>query len=191
MNPSRPVCLTLLAGLALLMLATRFHHFLAIPDASWAIFFVAGFYLSGLTRWALPLLMIETVLIDWFAMQQLGVSDFCLTPAYGFLVPTHAALWLGGHWMRRHATHDGRGLLWLALSAFISVSLAFVISNGGFYWFSGAFPSPSAADYVARFFDYYGHFLAVPCAYIAAAAAMHLCVGSALRTPAGVDSARR
>lgn len=40
----------LLALFALLMAATRFHHFgsaLFLPDASLAVFFLAGFYLSG------------------------------------------------------------------------------------------------------------------------------------------------
>tara|TARA_R110000787_G_scaffold15088_7_gene46446 strand:- start:909 stop:1418 length:510 start_codon:yes stop_codon:yes gene_type:complete len=32
-------------GLCLLMLATRFHHFLETADASWAAFFIGGFYL--------------------------------------------------------------------------------------------------------------------------------------------------
>lgn len=190
MNPSRSIRLSLLAGLALLMLATRFHHFLEVPDASWAIFFVAGFYLAGMTRWAFPLLMVEAVLIDWFATRHLGVTAYCLTPAYGFLVPTHAMLWLGGFWMRRHAGQGARGAVWLALSAFVSVSLAFAISNGSFYWLSGVVASPTFADYVPHFFDYYAHFLAIPFVYIAAAAVIHVGVTTAVRARTNRDLAQ-
>ncbi|MGH8472507.1 MAG: hypothetical protein ACREVJ_08675, partial [Gammaproteobacteria bacterium] len=44
--------------LALLMAATRSHHFAAtlhLPDASWAVFFLAGFYLRPL--WVFPALL--------------------------------------------------------------------------------------------------------------------------------------
>jgi len=34
-----------LSVLVLLMAATRVNHFAAIPDGSWAVFFIGGFYL--------------------------------------------------------------------------------------------------------------------------------------------------
>lgn len=191
MTPSRPVQLAILGGLALLMLATRYQaflqHFVEVPDASWAIFFIAGFYLAGLTLWAFPLLMIESVLIDWFATQHLGVSSFCLTPAYAALIPTHAVLWFGGWWLRARQPSDLRGLMWLAGSAFISVSLAYAISNGSFYWFGGRYPNPNFAQYLERFFAYYQHFLVVPCTYIAAAALVHVGIVWNLRQSANAQ----
>ena len=45
--------------LALVMAATRLHHFDALPDASWGVFFLAGFWLRGSPRWAFPLLIAE------------------------------------------------------------------------------------------------------------------------------------
>ena len=54
---SRGTDIALLAGLAAVMAATRLHHFAVLPDASWAVFFVAGFYLRRWTAWAFPLLM--------------------------------------------------------------------------------------------------------------------------------------
>ncbi|MBM3153552.1 MAG: hypothetical protein FJZ96_15320, partial [Chloroflexi bacterium] len=45
-------------SLLAVMLATRFHHFgdaLHLPDASWALFFLAGFYLA---RVWLPVLLL-------------------------------------------------------------------------------------------------------------------------------------
>ena len=64
-NAQRAIVLSLLA---LLMLATRSHvfsHFTPVPDASWAVFFIGGFYLRGWGRWAFPLLMVLAVGIDW------------------------------------------------------------------------------------------------------------------------------
>jgi len=56
-------------ALALVMAITRgtiqIHHFEAFPDASWGVFFLAGFWLRGAGRWAFPLLMAEAVLIDY------------------------------------------------------------------------------------------------------------------------------
>lgn len=184
MTPSRSASLWILAGLALLMFTSRFQpieHFFEIPDASWAIFFIGGFYLSGMTRLAFPLLMLETVLIDWWATQFMGVSDFCITPAYLFLVPTHAVMWYGGHWLRKHARENLGDLPLLAASAFLSTTLAYALSNGGFYWFGGRYPDPNVAQYVERFLAYYRWFLIVPCASIAAAAVVHMGVMFGLR----------
>jgi len=61
------VGLLILAGA---MLATRLHRFEYLPDASWAIFFLSGFYLSGAR--ALAVLLVEAVLIDYVATAHLG-----------------------------------------------------------------------------------------------------------------------
>ena len=178
----------ILGGLALLMLITRtqpVEHFLELPDASWAVFFIAGFYLrDSLGRWAFPLLMLEAVAIDWIATQHLGVSDFCMTPAYWFLLPTHAVMWFGGFLLRQHApAQNVHALLALVLLAFSASTLAYTISNGGFYWFGGRYPDPHAAEYLERFAMYYRWFVLVPCAYIAAAACVHVGVTRALLAP--------
>lgn len=191
MKLSRSASLTLLGGLVLLMFLSRFQpieHFLEIPDASWAVFFIGGFYLSASTRWAFPLLMLEAVLIDWFAVTFMGVSNFCITPSYWFLIPTHAVMWFGGTWLHRRAGENTRGLLLLVASALVATTLAYALSNGGFYWFGGRYPDPNLAQYVERFFMYYGWFLLVPCAYIAAAAFVHLGVRRALRAPVARSS---
>lgn len=169
---SRHSQLGVFALLAVFMAATRFHHFIPVPDGSWAIFFVGGFYLAGAARWAFPLLMIEAVLVDYFAIHYAGVSDFCVTGAYAFLIPTHATLWYGGHRLRT-APVNWRGALQLAACAGIAVSLAYAISNSSFYWLGGRHAQPNLAQYLERFFMYYPHFLAVTLAYIALAAALH------------------
>src|ERR1043166_1758123 len=86
--------------LVLLMAATRSNHFPTIsnmlPDASWAIFFMAGFYLR--TPWMLALLLGEAALVDCIAIGWAGVSDFCVSPAYIALLPAYSALWSAGRW---------------------------------------------------------------------------------------------
>lgn len=177
---------SILGGLALLMLITRaqpVEHFLELPDASWAVFFIAGFYLrDGLARRGFALLMLEAVAIDWIATQHLGVSAYCLTPAYGFLLPAHAVMWAGGALLRRHASEqNGHSLAALAVLAIGATTLAYAISNGSFYWFGGRVASPSAAGYVENFATYVRWFMLVPCAYIAAAACLHVGLTRALR----------
>jgi hypothetical protein len=56
--------LTIFLVLAAVMAATRLNHFGVVPDASWAVFFIAGFYLRGSARWAFPALMVLAVAID-------------------------------------------------------------------------------------------------------------------------------
>ena len=116
----------LLALFALLMAATRFHHFgsaLFLPDASLAVFFLAGFYLSGVM--ALAVLLLEAGLIDYLAITMGGVSDWCVTPAYWFLIPTYACLWCGGRWYAGRRRRVWSTLLPLIGTLLFSVSLAF------------------------------------------------------------------
>ncbi|MGQ0699789.1 MAG: hypothetical protein ACT4PZ_16295 [Panacagrimonas sp.] len=180
-RPTTPQ-LAILAGLVLLMLVTRFDHFFSVPDASWAVFFIGGFYLRGLARWAFPALTVEAVLIDWFATQQFGISAYCLTPAYAFLIPAHAVLWFGGAWLRTRQQLDLRSLALFATAAFVSVTAAYAISNGSFYWLGGRqLSAPNLAGYLANFSKYYVHFLTIPCAYLAATGLVHVGITWSLR----------
>jgi hypothetical protein len=81
------------------MAATRSDHFageLHLPDASAAVFFLAGVYLRPM--WMLSALLVEAAFIDYLAIAVGGVSSFCISPAYGFLLPAYGALWLAGRW---------------------------------------------------------------------------------------------
>ena len=162
------------AALAALMVATRFHHFgsaLYLPDASLAVFFLAGFYLRS--AWALPLLLVEAAAIDYLAVTVGGVSDWCITPAYVFLLPTYASMWLGGHWYARlyqpvwHTLFRLGGVLLLATSA------AFLISNGAFYFFSGRFEEMGWLEYGTHTARYFPLYLGGAFAYVAFAAGLH------------------
>ncbi len=102
----------ILALLAAVMIATRLHlpalstHIGALPDASWAVFFMAGFYLRGWSRWAFPLFMALAVGVDYAVITGQGLEfwkHYCVSPAYWCLVPAYLALWLGGSLTARAA----------------------------------------------------------------------------------------
>ena len=169
-----------LIGLSLMavMLATRFHHFgdaLHLPDASWALFFLAGFYLSPL--WLLALLL-QAVAIDVAAVGWMGVSGYCLTPAYAGLQMAHLALWGGGRMAGRQAL-DAPGLTRMAGLAWGAAGVSFLLSNGTFYWFGGRVAQTSWAQFGQTFVDYGPQFLLSTFAYLTFAAFLHWVVTSA------------
>lgn len=145
-----------LIALMALMAATRFHHFgtpFALPDASLAIFFLAGLWLGG--RYLFAILLAEAGLIDYLAITKLGVSDFCVSQAYVFLIPTYAAMWLGGKWCRRFETQTPTALAQQFIALVVATSSAFLLSNGSFYILSGRYPEGNWTQYIERFAMYY------------------------------------
>ncbi|HEX5336938.1 MAG TPA: hypothetical protein VFW53_00710 [Gallionella sp.] len=166
----------LLIGLALaaLMGATRMHHFgsaLHLPDASLAVFLLAGFFIASPLFFAG--LLIEAAVLDYVAITHLGVSDWCVTPAYWFLIPTYAVMWFAGRYYARIHRHSLRSLGVFAGIAFAAVSVAFFISNGSFYWFSGRYTNTNVAEYLARAAQYYAPYLTSGMLYLACAAALY------------------
>lgn len=145
-----------LIALMALMAATRFHHFgtpFALPDASLAIFFLAGLWLGG--RYLFAALLVEAGLIDYLAITKLGVSDFCVSQAYVFLIPTYAAMWLGGKWCRQFAIQTPTALAQQFIALVVATSSAFLLSNGSFYILSGRYPEGNWTQYIERFAMYY------------------------------------
>ena len=176
----RTVGLMTLAGA---MLATRLHHFEYLPDASWAIFFLSGFYLFGARAFAV--LMLEAVLIDYVATAHLGVSSYCLSIAYPFVLPAYATLWFGGRLAAQHRYDEiPRRIGWLGVCLLVSVSACFLLTNGSFYWLSGRAASPDIAGWMTGFRRWYPYFLAVPCIYVAIAVVTQW-LGAHLRASAG------
>ena len=162
----QPKVLITLALIAL-MAATRMHHFgtsLHLPDASLAVFLLAGFLLASPVLFGA--LLIEAAALDYVAVTQMGVSDYCLTPAYGFLIPTYAVLWLAGRYAARNQQNNLRGLGVFSAISFAAVSVAFVISNGAFYAFSGRYPDLSFTQYAARVAEYYVPYLSGAVIYL-------------------------
>ena len=174
--------MTIGLALALLMAATRFHHFSAatlLPDASLAVFLLAGFYLR---RWGLFATYIaEAALIDYLAIAYGGVSDWCATPAYVFLVPAYASAWYAGVWYARRFRAEWRTVAPLFGGLLAGISVWFLISNAGFYLFSGYFTDMSWSEYAARVAKYYPPYLWSACAYVALAAIVHALAASTAR----------
>jgi hypothetical protein len=153
-------------ALLALMLATRFHHFgsaISLPDASLAVFFMAGLWFGGLRLFAV--LCIEAALIDYVAISQFNVSDYCISPAYVFLIPTYAALFLAGTVAARFKTLQAQDLLLQIGLLAGATSLAFLISNASFYLLSDRFAEISWAQYVERVTQYYLPYLSSTLVY--------------------------
>ena len=145
-------------ALITVMVLTRYHHFgdvLHLPDASLAVFFFAGFYRN---KALLGFLLALAAMIDYLAIAN-GTSSYCVSPAYIFLIPTYAVMWMiGRHW----ATLRVKNWLQLAQSSaglVVACSLAFLISNASFYWFSGRFGDLSWLDYSQRVAHYFPLYL--------------------------------
>lgn len=174
--------------LAFLMALTRSHHWAtlhALPDASWAIFFLAGLYLRPL--WAVPVLMLEAALVDYLAITVGGVSGFCVSPAYGFLIPSYAALFLAGRVYARHHRLSWSALPWLLGCALGGAVLAELFSSGGFYFFSSRFAEPTLAEFIPRLVKYFPAMLSSMALYLGLAALVHFAVAN-LRADAGQAS---
>ncbi len=169
-----PKQLLIVLLLAAVMLATRFHHFgsaVNLPDASLAVFFLAGFYLRPLLFF--PLFVVEAGLIDYATISG-GVSDWCVSPAYWFLIPTYASLWLAGRWYAHRHTATWRTMTPLAVALCAGTSVAFLISNSSFYLLSGYFGRMSPGEYAGQVAYYYPPYVAMTVFYVGLAAGLHL-----------------
>jgi len=190
MAMTRTQRLGIFLALALVMAVTRgamhLHHFEALPDASWGVFFLAGFWLRGAGRWAFPLLMAEAVLVDYLVITSQGLnfwSHYCVSPAYWFLVAAYGALWLGGSWLARRQAGLTLSTLGLAVAALlVSEAACFVVSNGSFYWLSSSVPAPrSIGAWVDNMGDWYLPFLQVTALYVGLGAALHVLASQLIR----------
>jgi len=177
MNLSTSQRAGILLTLALVMLGTRVNHFSAIPDASWALFFLGGFYLRGIGRWAFPLLMALAVAVDWYVITASGLDfwgHYCVSAAYWFLVPSYLAMWFGGVFLRQQ--YDGlttRSLVWLLASFVTSVSVCYLVSNGSFYWLSDSVANPTFAGWAKNLADWFLPYLYTASIYVAGATVVH------------------
>lgn len=174
--------LAILLALALVMGFTRFHPSLlhhALWDASWGVFFLAGFWLRGQGRWAFPLLMAEAVLVDYFVISGQGIdfwNHYCVSAAYWFLVPSYGALWLGGSWLAKQESGFDLRTLGLAVAALlVAEGACYLISNGSFYWISANVPAPrSFGAWFANLGDWYLPFLEGTALYAGLGATAHV-----------------
>jgi len=158
------------ASLAALMIATRGQHFAsvdALPSASWAVFFLAGALLRPM--WALPALFVLSSLLDFASLATGTITDWCLSPAYWAVALAYAALWLGGALYARMHRDRWSTVPKLALMLVATASIAYLISKGGFYFFSGRYPDATVSGFIARIPQYYPRSLGTLAGYVGVA----------------------
>lgn len=146
------------AVLIALLFITRGDHITSLsnlPAASLAVFFLAGFYLRA--KWMFSALLAICFGIDFYAITAGGVSSFCVSPAYGFLVPAYAALWFAGRWFSKQYSFSFSALLPFAASVSVGAIISELLSSGGFYFFSGRFAETSLAVFGERLATYFPH----------------------------------
>ena len=163
------------AVLVALMGATRMHHFgsaMHLPDASLAVFLLAGFLVADPLLFGV--LLAEAALLDYVAITHMGVSDYCVTSAYWFLIPTYAVLWVAGRTYAKHHQDSLRSLGLFSTISFAAVSAAFFISNGAFYLFSGRYPDMNMSEYAARVAQYYVPYLTSAVIYLVPAVLLYV-----------------
>lgn len=149
-----------------LMAATRFDHMgtaIALPDASLAVFFLAGLWLGG--PYLLAAMLIEAAGVDYWAINQMGISDFCFSPAYLFLIPSYAVMWLAGQYCRSFQSGAIGHIAWKLMVLVMATSAAFVISNTSFYLLSDKIIEQSWTQYAEIFSTYYPAYLGSTCVY--------------------------
>jgi len=177
--------LGILLVLALVMALTRIHHsflhhFDALPDASWGVFFLAGFWLRGSARWAFPLLMVEAVLVDYVVITNQGLdfwSHYCVSVAYWFLIPSYFSLWLGGSLLAKYQRGLSLSTLGMAvLALLVSVTACYLISNGSFFWLSASVPTATRnfSGWAENLGDWYLPFLETTAIWVGLGAIMHV-----------------
>lgn len=171
------------AVLALLLIATRGQHFATLhnlPGASWAVFFLVGVYVRPM--WVLQAMLVFVWGLDFAPHMLSGASlaeivnggqAFCLTPAYVFLLPAYAALWLAGRWYARRYRFESRTLLPLGAAALAGAAVCELLSSGGFYFFSGRFAEPTLAEIATRLATYFPKYLQSLAFYVGIATVVH------------------
>jgi len=169
--------------LLLAMIVTRSHITAHLQDASWAIFFLLGFYLrdSSLGRLGFPLFFLAAFIIDLVVIDAQGGTHYCFTPSYPFLIPAYAAMWFAGRWFaNQYYENQGqeylKGLFQFAAAAFLGTVACFLISNAGFYYFGGKFETMSVVQYAQSVAHYLPAYLTTTGLYLGFVALIHLAI---------------
>jgi hypothetical protein len=150
------------------MLLTRTHHFgtaFSPPDASLAVFFLAGLWIAS--GWVFGGLLVIAALADQIAFAS-NVSNWCVTAAYGFLIPAYGAMWAAGKFCRNTEPLSIAGSARILGALAIGSALYFAVSNGSFFWLSGYFDTMTLGEYWSRTIKYFPWYLGWAAAYSAA-----------------------
>lgn len=168
----KPGQLTALGLLAAWMLMTRLpdlSQLVHLRDASMAVFFIGGLLLGR--AWGFAVLLALAVGIDMLVFARVDALHLCFTPAYAFLLPAYALLWWAGRALARTSAQRqlaAPGFLALGLVVGLAAALgSFLLSNGSFYLFSGAFAELSLGGFGSQFLRYAPSFVGMGVGWIA------------------------
>lgn len=170
------------ALLAVAMILTRGNITAHLQDASWAIFFIVGFYLrdSKIARYAFPVFFLLAFVIDLIVIDAQGGTHYCFTPSYPFLIPAYASMWAAGRWFAGQYQEQLQGNTISAFkfvgAALVGTVACFLISNVGFYIFAGKFEVMSIVEYSSRVAKYLPGYLTTTAIYLSSIALVHLAI---------------
>ena len=162
------------ALLLLILIVTRAHFISHIQDASWAIFFMLGFYVRNILGF--PIFWLVAFAVDLIVIESKGGESYCFTVSYPFLIPAYASLWVAGRWFSKQYSENLRGLFYFVIAAVVGTAVCDVISSGGFYWFSGRFSDVNVTEFAGRIAKYLPMFMKTTLMYLGIAAIVHLIV---------------
>ncbi len=169
--------------IALMVIVTRGHHFASIdflPSASYAAFFIAGYYLRSTIMFVALLALCAG--LDMAAVTWGGVSNFCVTPAYGFLLPAYGTMWLAGRWTADNTKWAFSSLFKLTGIVVVASAIAELFSSGGFYFFGGRYTDPTIAEFLPRLVKYFPKQLEAIAFWVLVALIVHVAFGLTKRS---------
>jgi hypothetical protein len=150
-------------ALGLVMFVIRMGHFGEYggpPDASWAVFFLAGLWLRD-TR-----MFPAFFALGWgadLAAFSLGTPTLCYSPAYFFLIPAYGALWAAGQWVASRAEHR---LPSVAAAVLGSATIAFTVANLGMYLMAPPATSAGLGSFAAQVAGWFPGYLLTMATYV-------------------------
>jgi len=158
--------------LIIFMLVTRIDYIPPIPDASWAVIFLIGFYLRN--RIGLALIILLALVIDFAQIAARGGhQDFFLAPSYFFIIPAYSALWFAGRSFASKYSENIKGLILFFLSATTGIIICHLVSSGGYYWMSLNIIELNTKDFIFRTLDFLPLALKINLIYLGIAAVIH------------------
>ncbi|MGK0270114.1 MAG: hypothetical protein ACI88H_000749 [Cocleimonas sp.] len=167
--------------LLIVMTVTRSGYVPHLQDASWAIFFLIGFYCRSYLGFSV--IILTAIAVD-FAMiaARGGHQDYYLTPSYLFIIPAYGALWFSGRYLASKYSESFKGLITFLGLAIIGIVACDLISSGGFYWMSAPEVEVSISEFTNRFMEFMPLYLKSTMLYLSVAAAIHMAFRHTLKS---------
>lgn len=159
--------------LTVLMAVTRIEHFginQIAPDASTAVFFLAGLLISN-PLWLLAFL-VEALALDATGIKVVGVDPACVTFGYFMVIPAYASLWFAPRFLRKDFKFDIPGVAKLAVACIGGIAAFFLFSNIGYYFGGGFYSSMGLEEYARRVVRYFPYYFTITLFYAAAGVAI-------------------